>query len=262
MPEAGIAAGRNSLKKLGFVLQPVATFFSCESTIDVYMNGPLFKEAYLSRYLGRRAENCNKLAQDCDSRRGVERNVYRSLHRNWLSELSGSQLKVYLFILSRTLDWQKYAEAIPMAHFLNGLVEADGSLLRLECGAPVSRGTGIMKEDTVRTAIGFLRTLELITVFPGKRGTVTPANVYMPLSERMLAGFALNAGLGVLPDHMDFIWVDEHVWWSNKPWRVVGYAGDQLCLREAGASNDTPVLAASPAWVRRLSLSDWQSLKK
>lgn len=216
----------------------------------------------MSRYLGRRAENWNKLAQDCESRRGVERTIYRLLHRNWLSQISGNQLKVYLFILSRTLDWQKYAEAIPMSHFLNGLVEADGSLLRLEGGAPVSCGTGIMKEDTVRAAISLLKELGLITVFPGKRGTVTPANVYMPLSEMTLAGFALNAGLGVLPDHMDYIWVDEHVRWSNKPWRVVGYAGDQLCLREAGASSDTPVSTASPAWVRRLSLSDWQSLKK
>lgn len=215
----------------------------------------------MARYLGRQAESWNRLAQDNESRRGVERSIYRQLHRNWLPDLSGNQVKVYLFILGRTLDWQKYAEAIPMSHFLNGLVEADGNLLRSDNGAPASRGTGIMKEDTVRAAIRVLKDLRLITVFPGRQGSITPANVFMPLSETMLAGYVLNAGLGVLPDHMDFYWVDEHVWLASKPCRVVGYASHDLCLRPIGCGEDTPIIRASTASVRRLNLAEWQYWK-
>lgn len=217
----------------------------------------------MSRYLGRRAENWNKLAQDADSRRGVERTINRLLHRNWLPDISGNQFKVYSFILARTLSWQKYAEAIPMSHFLHGLIEADGNSYRLDDGTFACRGTGISKEDTVRSAISQLKALDLITVFPGQRGTVTPANVYMPLSELSLAGFALNAGLGVLPDHLDFYWVDEHVWWKRRACRVVGYSGDELCLREVGEGLETsgPLFCAATGDVRRMNLEEWQSLK-
>lgn len=218
----------------------------------------------MARFLGRRAEAWNTLARDDETRRGVERAIYRLLYRNWLPELTGTQLKVFAFIISRTLDWQKYAEAIPMSHFLDGLLDADCREFRLEDGSFASRGTGIAKEDTVRRAIGDLKAMHLITVFPGKRGTVTPANIYMPLSELKLAGFALNAGLGVLPDHLDFIWIDEHVWSGKKPCRVVGYAGNHLSLREVNVGDrgaDERPFSAHQRFVRRMSLKEWRAMK-
>lgn len=219
----------------------------------------------MTRFLGRRAEAWNVLAQDADSRRGVERTIYRLLYRNWLPDLTGTQLKVFVFVMSRTLDWQKYAEAIPMSHFLGGLLDADGQEYRLDDGSFAARGTGISKEDTVRSAIAQLKMLDLITVFPGKKGSVTPANVYMPLSESRLAGFALNAGLGVLPDHLDHCWVDEHVWSGKKACRVVGYAGNELCLRAVQADcrdEQRSVFLSPQRFVRRMTLDEWQSVRK
>jgi hypothetical protein len=181
-----------------------------------------------------------------------------------MPSLSGNQFKVYSFILSRTLGWQKYAEAIPMSHFLHGLQEADGSNFQLEDGSPASRGTGICKEDTVRAALSALEGLQLITVFPGRRGTMTPANVFMPLSENMLAGFLLNAGMGVLPDHLPSIWLDEHVWCRRVPWRVIGYKDEGLILREVvdQGKDLKSEIVAKPGEVRRLDFSEWRQITK
>lgn len=222
-------------------------------------------EVSLPHYLGRRAETWNTLAKDANSRRGVERAIYRLLFRNWLPDLSGTQLKVFSYIMSRTLDWQKYAEAIPMSHFIHGLRDADGHEFRLDDGGFASRGTGISKEDTVRRAINELKDLDLVTVFPGKRGSMTPANVYMPLSENRLAGFALNAGLGILPNHFDIYWIDEHVWSGNRACQVVGYSGEDLCLREIGMDARTanpPFFSTPQRFVRRMTFDEWFPLRK
>lgn len=151
-----------------------------------------------------------------------------------------------------------------MSHFLRGLVEADGEPFRLEDGAPACRGTGIAKEDTIRSIIEKLKAIEFVTVFKGTRGTITPANVYMPLSERWLAGYTLNAGLGVLPDHIDDYWIDEHVWWQNVPCRVVGYAGHGVRLREIKRWDEMvgPIVPAPVCGLRRMTLSEWSAMKK
>ncbi len=179
--------------------------------------------------------------------------------------MSSNQFRVYSFIISRTLGWQKYAEAIPMQVFLHGIREADGSLFKDEYGQFVASGTGIKKEDTIREAIGFLRQGGYITVFPGKRGTVTPANVYMPMNEADLARLVLQEGVGVLPEHLTRYFKGEHVNYNQKPHRVVAVENGAISIREVNSYGDfkeSGEIAVSICEIERIKLDDWMDFKK
>lgn len=217
----------------------------------------------MSRYLGYQATHWNKIADHSESRRFVEAYIHRRLFRAWLPGLSGNQLKIYLFIISRTLGWQKYAEAIPMRHFLSGIQEADGSLYKDEEGVPASSGTGICKEDTVRDAVSFLRSKRFITVFPGKRGTVTAANVYLPLAEDLLAAVALKGGCGVLPEHIMLYVPGEHVWHEGDIWQITSVEIDAVGIRPVNRWGDMTgkTVFVPDHIVERVRLDEWKTFK-
>ena len=217
----------------------------------------------MSRYLGYQATHWNRIADHSESRRFVEAYIHRRLFRAWLPGLSGNQLKVYLFVISRTLSWQKYAEAIPIRHFISGIQEPDGSLYKDDEGVPACSGTGICKEDTVRDALSFLRTKGFISVFPGKRGTVTAANVYLPLAENLLAAVALRGGCGVLPEHMSMHIAGEHVWYEGDVWRITSVEIDALGIRPVSRWGDMTgktVYVADDS-VERVRLDEWKAFK-
>jgi len=218
----------------------------------------------MARYLGYKATHWNKIAEYAEARRHTENAIYRYLHRAWMPELSGIQYKVYSFVISRTLGWQKYAEAIPMRHFIDGLCEADGSLHRGDEGFPACAGTGIRKEDTVRSALEHLRTNKFITIFPGKRGTVTPANVFLPLSEVSLARLAVSGGAPTLPEHLPMFFVGEHVWLGEAICRVTGIESDAVRVHRVDKyghlMGERSIVGNHE--VERVRPDDWKSFKK
>lgn len=212
-------------------------------------------------YLGRDSELWNEFASSSNAARSwVERQCERWMLRTALPELSSSQLRVWLFIKSRTLDWQKFAEAIPMSHFLDGMRGSDGELLCGSDGEPFTSGCGIAKEDTVRTAVKALERAGAITVFPGRRGSATPANVYMPLSRRHLAFYLIEGGSGVLPKCAPFT-VGEHVRRINTVWQVVATENDLLHIREvlSGGILSHREATDRQELVERLTPEEWKA---
>lgn len=174
----------------------------------------------------------NEFSEDDRVRSCIERNWERWFFREQLPHVDNSELRVILNIKSRTLDWQKFAEAIPMSHFLHG-VRDEGELLRLSCGQPVSSGCGISKEDTVRAAIKRLLARDLITCFPGVRGSRTPANIYMPFSEARLANMLTETDRPILPHHVRNWRIGEHVKARKGGfWRIVRPDGDKIVAAE------------------------------
>lgn len=128
-----------------------------------------------------RACSINAFAQgDPYIRSWVEREWNRTFERALLPELSPSALKCLLAIKSRTLGWMKYAEAIPISHFVNGMVDRFGCARLDEGGRPLFAGSGIAKEDTVRSALKTLDQAGLITKMVGSADPGTGANIYMP----------------------------------------------------------------------------------
>lgn len=218
----------------------------------------------MTRYLGYKATHWNRISEHAESRRYVESLVNRHLHRVWMASLTGAQFKVYSFIVARTLGWQKYAEAIPVRHFIDGLCEADGTLYRDDEGLPACAGTGIRKEDTIRAALEHLRQSDLITVFPGKRGTVTAANVFLPLGEDRLATLAVRGGAPVLPEHLTRFYVGEHVTWNGEICRITGIEIDAVRLQPVSRSGHLreQKYTAPDREVERVRLDDWKAFKK
>lgn len=214
-------------------------------------------------YLGYQPSQWNKLAQHDESRRFVERAINRHLTRIWMPELSPVQFKVYSFIIARTLGWQKYAEAIPMSHFLGGMREADGFLYRMEDGEPACAGTGIKKDDTVREAIRYLRKRGMVSVFLGKPGTVTTANVYLPLSERNLAILAIKGGIGVLPEHLEGFYLGEHVKFDGAICQVIAQGAEDLRVQQINKYGNPlgEPLTISHRKLDRVEFSEWRSFK-
>lgn len=219
----------------------------------------------MSRYLGYQGTHWNALSDHDNSRRHVERTIYRLLHRDWMPLLTGNQYKVFSFILGRTLGWQKYAEAIPMSHFLHGMTEADGTPFQLENGQYACLGTGIKKEDTVREAISVLRENHYITVFSGKRGTVTPANVYMPMAEHDLAITVLEGEAKILPEHLPLFYPGEHVLFDRQVHRIIDAGRDTVRILEVSRYGD-PVtdrsVIVSNNDITRMRPDEWKKFTK
>ena len=195
-------------------------------------------------------------------RSDVERAWERWFYREQLPLVTDSELRVITFIKSRTLDWQKFAEVIPMSVFLNGLREDDGGYMLDREGERLCSGCGIRKEDTVRDALKRLRARGLITCFPGVRGSRYPANTYMALGEIQLADMLIQAGCGILPRHLEQWWRGEHVRArEGGMWRIADVGGENLVVEEvlSGLEPTGRCREFLPAELFRPSLDDWLS---
>lgn len=73
----------------------------------------------------------------------------------WLSELSGSELKVLLYIVRRTFGFKKDADSISLSQICKGITTRDGRVL--------DKGTGLSR-NTASKAIRRLESLGLIVV--------------------------------------------------------------------------------------------------
>lgn len=72
------------------------------------------------------------------------------LFLDWIAPfLSGSEVKVMLYIFRRTFGFKKDQDAIAYSQFLRGIVKNDGK--RLDCGAGVSEGSLIKALDNLTT---------------------------------------------------------------------------------------------------------------
>ncbi|WP_341631183.1 hypothetical protein [Sphingomonas agri] len=215
-------------------------------------------------YIGQEPEIWNEFASSLNPVRSeVERRWERTIFRQLLPRLRSSELRVWLFIKSRTLDWQKFAEAISMDHFLEGMRDERGELKCTPDGEPITSGCGIKKEDTVRTAMNSLRRKGAIEVFPGKRGSATPANVYMPLSRTRLSKWLVEAGSGVLPTCAPFV-SGEHVRRLDAVWRITAVEEGVLRLRKVLSCDFVTheEIVASPEEVERLTPEEWKSFSR
>ncbi len=213
------------------------------------------------RTLGPEPDEWNEVAVLDTSRSHIEREWERNFWRSQLPTLDPTEVRVLGFIKSRTLDWQKYAESIPMGHFRFGLTDTDGSLALGKDGRPLCAGTGIKKEDTIRECFQRLQAKGLITIFPGRSGTVTPANVYMPFSRQDLARQLVATG-GVLPQSYEEVLIGEHHVASGCIWRVEHHHHGALLVRElrpTGITGRPMQLAFSD--FRRPSVEEWIHLR-
>lgn len=203
----------------------------------------------------------NERAQCKELRSNVEREWNRHLERSMIPVIDGTCLKCLILIKGRTLGWQKFAEAIPMHHFLNGILDEDGEVRIGIDGLPYCSGTGIAKEDTIRAALKRLELAGLITRLPGVRGFGTPVNVFLPCSQRWLAESVLAAGGGVLPGCVPGLFRGEHVATKDeKIWEVVGGRDHFIDIARVSAPGQyvgEKRTVVSPD-VRRLSLADWR----
>lgn len=86
---------------------------------------------------------------------GLYMDVMRAIHDTYFDQLQPSQLNVLLFILGRTLRYNKVAQSIFMPQFLGGVRNADQVV--------ISRGTGL-SESTVRSSIQAVAKMDLIEV--------------------------------------------------------------------------------------------------
>lgn len=213
--------------------------------------------------LGKVPNSWNEFAADKSLRSEIERGWERHIYRALLPSLEGSELKVLIFIKSRTLDWQKFAEAIPMSHFLSGVTDPDGSLLLDGEGRPYSAGTGIRKEDTVRAAIKSLEARKLITVFRAKRGSVNAANVYIPYEESKLAHELLSLGSRILPRYARGLYAREAVVAREGFWQLIRSKGEliEACRLQPGGHPTEDVSALDASELRRPLRSEWESFR-
>ena len=77
------------------------------------------------------------------------------LSEDWLSEISGPQLKCYFFICRRTLGFQKEWDAISNEQFQFGVVDKNGK--HIDCGTGLS-------ESAIRDANEWLELNKLIEI--------------------------------------------------------------------------------------------------
>jgi|GEM_PF-5557620 len=208
--------------------------------------------------LGHEPDTWNDIARINSTRSFVERTTTRRVYRELAAELPPAQLRVLLFIMGRTFGWQKYAEAIPMQHFLNGFVNGSGELVRDEHGAILCAGSGVAKDETVRKATRALEDGGLITVFRGARHTITPANIYMPLQVDELARLIVAGGDGVLPSFYPGILKGELVVVNGEFWSVVSVVGTYAKLKPAMANRRPPGdYSCDTREIRRVAPREW-----
>ncbi len=212
------------------------------------------------RSLGRHPDQWNTFAKHIpEVRSKIERDVNRLLVRDLMGHLDASEYRVLHFIIGRTLGWQKFAEAVPMSHFLNGMRDADGDLAVDEQGKPYCRGVGLRKDETIRAAVRRLETRRFITVFDGKPGTLQPANVYMPFHARYLSEALIAAGSGVLPWCAP-VTVGEHIFARDAIWQVIdiGKGPERLgCLRVSTRDRETAILPIAEC--ERIDVEVWNA---
>lgn len=211
--------------------------------------------------LGSIPDTWNDYAQRNEVRSHVEREWNRQLERALLPCLDATSLKCLVLIKGRTLGWQKYAEAIPMQHFLCGILDEEGEVRLGTDMRPYCSGTGIAKEDTVRAALKRLDQGGLITRIRGIRGYGTPVNVFMPFSQQWLSRKILEAGGGILPAHVPGHFHGEHVRTRDgRVWEIVGGRDHFIEIEEVtspGRRSGESRSVVSPE-ISRLSYSDWQ----
>lgn len=214
------------------------------------------------RTLGRQADEWNMFAQHLpEARSKIEREMNRRLVRDYIGHLDGTEFRILCFIIGRTLGWQKFAEAIPMSHFRRGLVEPDGALSLGEEGRPYCSGVGLRKEETIRSAVQRLEHRGLITTFPGRPGTIQPANVYLPFSVQTIAQSLIDAGSGVLPKCAP-VTIGEHVFGRNAVWSVCDVSKGQdrvglVCV--SSGDNEAKLLPAVE--FSRIPLDVWRDFR-
>ncbi len=76
-----------------------------------------------------------------------------------MADLSGSELKVLLYIVRRTFGFRKDADAISLNQIVHGITTKDGRVL--------DRGTGL----SISTVVAALKSLEAKRVIEGQRST-------------------------------------------------------------------------------------------
>ena len=112
---------------------------------------------------------------------------YRKIQSRYLCQIRPHGAKVVLdAIVSRTLDFHKFAEKITYSQFANGVVDKGGQKLPLdEDGVPIFNGLE-MDERTVARSIDNLLQARLIERFKYRKGT-TVLSAYMPFPREFLA---------------------------------------------------------------------------
>lgn len=113
---------------------------------------------------------------------------YRKIQSRYLCQIRPHATKVVLdAIVSRTLDFRKFAERITYKQFTSGVVEKGGgnSLLLDEDGVPIFNGLE-MSKNTVARCIDRLLRARLIEQFKYMKGT-TVVYAYMPFPREFLA---------------------------------------------------------------------------
>ncbi|MAH14838.1 MAG: hypothetical protein CMN65_03660 [Sphingomonadaceae bacterium] len=215
------------------------------------------------RSLGRNADQWNEFADTKEVRSHVERTYRRQVERDLLPRLKNSQLRALLFIGSRTVGWQKFAEAIPKTHFQRGLVDEEKSALLDERGVTLCAGAGLSKEETIRSACNSLARQGIITIFPGRPGTLQPAHVFMPFSEASLARLLIEAGSKVLPRCAPIVVPGEHLFARDAVWRVLDVRDSRLSCVEMERKNQEGERAElDVSECRRMSLASWEQFEK
>lgn len=214
------------------------------------------------RKLGNSADQWNRYAGSLpDARSKIERELNRLVARDLIGQLDGTELRVLVFVIGRTLGWQKFAEAIPMSHFLKGIRDPDGLLEVGEDDQPYCRGVGICKEETVRSAVRRLASRGLLTIYWGRPGSSQPANVYMPFHEIYLARALIDAHVGVLPGCAPAT-RGEHVIAREAVWQItqidVG-ANTAGCVRLGGRGSVQEYHDIPMPECTRISLEDWKA---
>ena len=214
-------------------------------------------EAALKNYtLGPEGDAWNEVARLDKPRSEIERNWERYCWRTLLPSLDRTELVVFGFIKSRTLDWQKYAEAIPMTVFRNGIRDVYDEPRLDPSGLPYCSGTGLSKEDTVRAAVQRLEQRQLITVIHGRSGCVPACNIYMPFSRGKLAEMLVDAD-GILPDCFPHLVIGEAVLFEDRFCRVEEHSADRVEIRPISLnSKSADVRTAHRKAVRRPSVEE------
>ena len=215
------------------------------------------------RNLGQKADQWNEFAQIKEVRSYIERTSRRRVERHLLPCLKNSQLRALLFIGSRTVGWQKFAEAIPKTHFQRGLVDDGKSALLDEDGGPLCTGAGLSKEETIRSACNSLENQGIITIFPGRPGTLQPAHVFMPFGEATLAHLLIEAGSKVLPRCAPIVVPGEHLIAREAVWQVLEVRGSRLsCVEMERKNQEGEQAELDVSECRRMSLASWEQFEK
>jgi len=184
--------------------------------------------------LGPELDAWNQLAHDDEARvrYGVERRCRKFMCRRLLPRLTGSQIRIMLFIADRTLSWGWYAEVIPYSHFIRGVRDQQGDLIIDGEGNPLN-GCGISKEETLRIGIQQLIDGGAIERFPVRvSGRTTYA--YMPASRRNLAKWIIDCE-GSLPIEYRVPFALELVAHHGQVVQVDGIRDDTAQVTEIGS---------------------------